>query len=280
MDKISEIKDFKELSAMDYFRKDYEAIQMAARLSQSIRSDAKDIKAGGDEIEIAVRNFYKEKLFPKYHVTDGHILDLNCKVSPQLDIMICESSKNPIFCTLANKSEFVYYETVYAISEIKRSYYDKGLFLNFAKNIERIKTILQREKILSNEIECSNVRLKIANKVTDNPIRNPLFSFMFIADSKGLDLNVLSSDIKNINIAFMPNMTVFLDLGILLNVGEDEYNNNKPVSGIFPKWEMGVLEMGRKSDRVISISVYVTCSTFEHFMYRDAEFVGIYTENI
>jgi hypothetical protein len=138
MDEISEIKDFKELLAMDYFRKDYEAILMAFRLSKSIQSDAKDIKAGGDEIEIAVRNFYKEKLFPKYHVTDGHILDLNCKVSPQLDMIISESSKNPTFCTLANKSEFIYYETVYAISEIKRSYYDKELFLNFSNNIKRI----------------------------------------------------------------------------------------------------------------------------------------------
>jgi len=75
MDRISEIKDFKELSAMDYFQKDYEAIQMAARLSKSIQSDAKDIRAGGDEVEIAVRKFYKEKLFPKYHVTYRHILD-------------------------------------------------------------------------------------------------------------------------------------------------------------------------------------------------------------
>ena len=57
MDKITEIKDFKELSAMDYFRKDDEAIQMSARLFRSIRSDSKDIKSGGDEIEIAVRKF-------------------------------------------------------------------------------------------------------------------------------------------------------------------------------------------------------------------------------
>ena len=33
-------------------------------------------------------------------------------------MVICEFSNNPTFCTLANKSEFVYYETVYAISEV------------------------------------------------------------------------------------------------------------------------------------------------------------------
>lgn len=150
-------------------------------------------------------------------------------------MIICESSKNPTFCSLANKSEFVYYETVYAISEIKRSYYDKGLFLSFSKNIERIKTLLHREQIQADEIEYSNVRLKIAKKVTNNPIRNPLFSFMFIVDSTGLNFNQLSSDIKAINKSFIPNMTIFLDAGILLNI-EEEYKKRNIKINLYPEY--------------------------------------------
>lgn len=71
------IKEFKKLGITKYFLRDFEKIQSAFRLSSSLHSELKDTRACGDEVEIAVRNFFKEHLFPKYHICDGHIIDKN-----------------------------------------------------------------------------------------------------------------------------------------------------------------------------------------------------------
>ena len=124
---MEEIKPFNKIPLIKYFQHDLEKIMMAYRLSDTLRSDLKNIRSAGDEVEFAVRNFFKDKLFPKYHVSNGHIADKTLKVSPQFDVIICENSKNPVLFTLADKSEIVFYETVYCFGEVKRSFYSDDL---------------------------------------------------------------------------------------------------------------------------------------------------------
>lgn len=143
---IIEITPFKNLPFFEYFEHDLEKIMSAFRLSNSIRIGLKNTRAAGDEVELAMKNFYISKLFPRYHVCDGHIVDNTLKVSPQFDIIITEKSKNPTLFDLSDKSEIIYFETVYLFSEIKRSFYHKDLIKKFAYNIKRFKLEMVREK--------------------------------------------------------------------------------------------------------------------------------------
>ncbi len=101
---MNEIRPFTKIPLIKYFQHDLEKIKMAFRLSDSIRSDLKNLRAAGDQVELAVKDFFHNKLYPKYHVCDGHIIDSSLKVSPQYDIIISENSKNPILFNLTDKS--------------------------------------------------------------------------------------------------------------------------------------------------------------------------------
>ena len=52
------IKPFTKLEMHDFYRHDLEKIMMASRLASAIQRDEKDIRASGDEVEMAVREFF------------------------------------------------------------------------------------------------------------------------------------------------------------------------------------------------------------------------------
>lgn len=235
---MEEIKPFTKIPLAKYFQHDLEKIKMAYRLSETIISDLKNIRASGDEVEFAVKDFLQEKLFPKYHVNDGHIIDENLKVSPQFDVVICENSKNPVLFNLADKSELFYYETVYCFGEVKKSFYTKKLITDFCKNIERSKNELLRNKIPPNFVETSNSGFLIKDPLTKLPLRNPLFTFMFFVNSDQLNDNDLSKTFKAENNNNLPNITVFLDQGIIINVNEKKYRDGKIKINLYPEYEI------------------------------------------
>lgn len=220
----------------EYYRKDLEKIMMAFRLSDSIRSRMKDISAAGNEVEISVREFYKTKLYPKYHVSAGHIIDSRGNSSSQLDLIISEQSKNPIFYTLEDKSEIMYFETVYAVGEIKRSYYDKEILNKFSKTIERIKTELYREPINPNVLLSSGAKITLNQNITSFKLRNPIFSFLFIVDSSGLNMDKIKEDLSKIEPNSAPNMIVFNDIGIIVNIDSEKFQNGELQINMYPEF--------------------------------------------
>ncbi|WP_294323617.1 DUF6602 domain-containing protein [uncultured Chryseobacterium sp.] len=234
---MEEIKPFAKIPLAKYFQHHLEKIKMAYRLSETIISDLKNIRASGDQVEFAVKDFLNEKLFPKYHVNDGHIIDENLKVSPQFDIIICENSKNPVLFNLADKSELFYYETVYCFGEVKKSFYKKNLIADFCKNLERSKKELLRDPIPPNFIETSNSGFYIEDKLTNLPLRNPIFTFMFFVNSSKLTDNDLSRNFKIKNNHKLPNITVFLDLGIIINVNAKKFRDGKININLYPEYE-------------------------------------------
>lgn len=231
------IKPFKILSLNDFFRKDAEKILMASRLADTIRGGMSDIKAGGNEVEIAVRNFFKEKLYPKYHVSDGHILDKNMHISPQLDLLIADNTKSPVFNVLADSSEILYYEPVYAYGEVKKSYYKRELLDEFSYNLKRIKEQMDRECILPDVVECTNTLLKVRTNLTSYPLRNILFTFMFFSSSKGVNTQVLKDRLALLENSFLPNIMIFLDWGIVLNVDKKVYEEEHRLKiNLYPEY--------------------------------------------
>ena len=210
---------------------------MAYRLSDTIRKDVKNIRAAGDEVELAVKDFFARKLFPRYHVCDGHIVDSQLKISPQFDLIISENTKNPVLFNLADKSELIYYEPVFCFAEIKRSIYSVDLFSKFSKNIERMREEMKREDLPPNFIETGNTGLLSENKLTTLPKRNPILKFLFFKNSSNLKFDKLDYFLKNTKIENLPNYIVFLDSGVLVNLNKKKFDEGKISVNIYPEYE-------------------------------------------
>ena len=229
------ITPFKKLEMHEFYRHDLEKILMASRLAGAIQRDEKDTRTCGDEVEIAVREFFKSKLQPKYHVSDGHIIDKELNVSQQIDIIISDAMKNPVFDTHANGSELVFYDSVYAYGEVKKSYYEPDILQKTSENLKRFKQTMKREPIGANVLECSNDLLMLKQTMVDNPQRNMLFVFLFVVDSKGANLDKIKEELCATPNSELPNIIVFLDTGIYLNVKKSSLQaGQRPVINLYP----------------------------------------------
>lgn len=223
-----------QLSIKDFFWLDVQKIKSACKQADIIRGDAKNVRTAGDEVEITLRNFFKEKLAPKYDVTTGHVVDHNLKVSPQLDVIIADSIKSPVLATLTDKTQHVFYETVYAIGEVKKSWYDDSLLEKFSSTIKTIKTELERDDIGKDILECGDNQLKIKGEVTSNPRRNMLFSFMLFAE-KSVSLKKITNTINATPNEFLPNVIVFIEGGVVVNVNKSMLAQNKVEINLYPE---------------------------------------------
>lgn len=223
-----------QLSIKDFFWLDVQKIKSACKQADIIRGDAKNVRTVGDEVEISLRNFFKEKLAPKYDVTTGHVVDHNLKVSPQLDVIIADSIKSPVLATLTDKTQHVFYETVYAIGEVKKSWYDDSLLEKFSSTIKTIKTELERDDIGKDILECGDNQLKIKGEVTSNPRRNMLFSFMLFAE-KSVSLKKITNTINATPNEFLPNVIVFIEGGVVVNVNKSMLAQNKVEINLYPE---------------------------------------------
>lgn len=232
------IKPFQKLEMHEFYRQDYERIQMASRMASVIHRDEMDIRAGGNEVEIAVRDFFKTKLSPKYHVSDGHIIDKNLNVSQQLDIIISDAIKNPVFDTHADGSELVFYDSVYSFGEVKKSYYASDILQKFSENILRFKSLMERDAINANVLECANDLLTIKQPLVSNPQRNMLFTFLFIVKHDGINCDQIKAELNSMDNTVAPNIVVVLDTGIYVNVRISSLiEKNAPVINLYPKQE-------------------------------------------
>lgn len=229
------IKPFHKLEMHEFYRHDYEKIQMASRLASVIQRDEADIRAGGNEVEISVRDFFKTRLAPKYHVSDGHIIDRELNVSQQVDIIISDAIKNPVFDTHADGTELVFYDSVYAFGEVKKSYYSSKILSQFSENISRFKSLMKRDVIEPNVLECANDMITVKSPVVSNAQRNMLFTFLFIVKSDGLDFDAMKRELNEMDNAFAPNMVVVLDTGIFVNIRKSDLaEHHQPIINLYP----------------------------------------------
>jgi hypothetical protein len=98
-----------------------------------------DIDAAGAEVEQAVRDYYTQILPKKFHISHGHLIDINGVVSPQIDLIISDNETLPSLMRTKNGTEYVPIDSVYAIAEIKSTYYKaKKPIQEFSKKIEYI----------------------------------------------------------------------------------------------------------------------------------------------
>lgn len=223
-----------QLSIKDFFWLEVRKIKNACKQADIIKGTAKNIRSSGDEVEITVRNFFKEKLSPKYDVTTGHIVDKNLNVTPQLDIIIADSNKSPVLVTLTDKTQHIFYETVCAIGEVKKSWYKDTLLTEFSNTIKGIKTDLKRDDIERNVLECGDNQLRIKSNVTNNPRRNMFFSFMLFAEGS-FKFSKIKSIINSTPNEYLPNVIVFMGDGVILNVDKKKLEQDEVEINLYPE---------------------------------------------
>ncbi len=200
---------------------DVEAKQIfSARERSFTMHKASNIDAAGDEIEIRVRDIIKQHLPVKYHVTQGHIVDSELSLSNQIDVIIADNNGSAVLFRSENNTEYLTFESIYAIGEIKSTYYkSKDPIKDFISKIKYINENLTREKTSINQIN-QNLTLKgegiKIEETNKRPYRNPIFKFIFFVDSGDLNISEINESLMSEEKINVPNIICFLDKGVIL----------------------------------------------------------------
>jgi hypothetical protein len=234
--KSIEMKPFNNIDLDSFFVFETEEIEMAYRISSLLHKGAKNIVAGGNEVEVALRNFFKKKLTNKFYTTSGHIIDNSLKISPQFDIIIADNNKSPILHTSKDKTEFLIYESIYCIGEVKKSWYNKNLLPDYIKSIKRMRNELNRTSVDPKFVDIGGKGAMFNVPTTQYPYKNPLFYFMFFVSSENLKISELKDVVASNSSENIPNIICFLDRGLMVNINKTSLDNGEIKINLYPEF--------------------------------------------
>jgi hypothetical protein len=227
-------KDFRKISIDTFFNFEAEGIDIAHNQVKLIHNTG-DIPASGNQIEIAVRNFFRKKLPEKYYISNGHIIDTSLRASPQLDIIIADNFKTPILYKTFDETEYLTYESIYSYAEIKSSWSKKHL-TDFITTAERLDKFLERKQISPNFINTGGKGIELDVPTTKNPFQNPLLTFMFIAQSDTFSFEHITEEYKNTEWNYLPNILCLFDKGIVVNINKKALDEKIFKINLYPEF--------------------------------------------
>ena len=112
-----------------------DAEELLRSREEAIRIHGTNIRAAGNEVEQAVRNYFKRMLPPRYYVTSGHLIDQEGRVSPQLDVIVADNFNMPSLLTTKDGTEYVPITSVFAIGEVKSTYHHSKSYYDSFHNV-------------------------------------------------------------------------------------------------------------------------------------------------
>lgn len=234
MDKVLKDKDFRKLSIDSFFNFEADHIDIAHTQVKIIHNSG-DIPSSGNQLEVAIRNFFKLKLPEKYYISNGHIIDINLKTSPQLDLIIADNFRTPILYKTLDNVEYLTYESIYSYAEIKSSW-DKKYIEEFIETRQRIDKYLTRTNVSPNFIDTGGRGIELDIPTTRNGYKNPLLTFMFIASSEKFSFSHIKQYYEDVDWKYLPNVICLFDKGIIVNVNKKELNNNIFKINLYPEF--------------------------------------------
>lgn len=194
------------------------ALLRLARESASLIHPS-DIRAAGNEVEKAVRDYLRRILPRQYYVTSGHLIDSQHRLSPQVDVIIADGFNLPSLYTAQDGTEYVPITSVYAIGEIKSTYYkSKGHFQAVTATLAKIAT-MHRPPVANTAYKgelCDDTKFRDLMLGSGNRLLNHLFSFFFCVDSGDFQFDEVADHFKSTCLSFLPSVTVLMDKGVLL----------------------------------------------------------------
>ena len=177
-----------------------------------------DIKAAGNHVEQAVRDYFSRMLASRYRVTAGHLIDSEGRTSPQIDIIIADNSNLPSLLTTADGTEYIPIKSVYAIGEVKTTYYQSKQY--FRRYHEVLSEIAEMNRPLvvntnRNGITPDTTILDVARPRSPNKYWNNLFSFLICLEGGDFNFARAASFLTSVSPALLPGLTVMLDTGVV-----------------------------------------------------------------
>jgi hypothetical protein len=181
---------------------------------------SKDIRAAGNEVEVAVRDYLARTLPAKFHVAHGHLIDSAGAVSPQQDIIISDNTLLPTLMRARDGTEYVPFDSTYAFGEVKSTYrHSDEPIQKFSSSIQKIKSGLIRPDLVNTafggEIK-GDTLLFDAVHASPNRIQNPLFTFMVFVDKGDFDCEKMKNFFAATSNTYLPNIIVFLNAGVII----------------------------------------------------------------
>jgi hypothetical protein len=196
----------------------------AAREKSRLIHGTTNISASGDEVERVVRKILRRKLPQLYHVGHGHIVDSSGNNSPQFDVILADNSKSPVLFETENGTQYFPYEAVYAIGEVKSTYYKSAAPIEaFVGTLRTVRTSLYRAPVFSDN-PFGSVDREISEYTYG--LLNPLFSFMLFVEGGEFNIEQIR-ELYSTTAAFeLPNVLCFLNQGVVLFKKEGRWAND------------------------------------------------------
>lgn len=183
----------------------------------------KNIRSAGDEVEEALRDFFRRRLARRCCIGHGHVVDQKGHVSPQIDMVIHDGLDFPSLQENRDGTEYFPFESVYAIAEFKSTYSKaKEPIAKFSKMIKEVfKGKLSRQATPIGFVPTGfGTGINLGQALNSSSIKqsylNPLFAFMIFVDSGDFQIKDIENFYQNTDRRFLPNMLVFLDRGIVM----------------------------------------------------------------
>lgn len=225
---------FKEYSFDFYasFVRDVEELRAARRIALAFHRGG-DIQAAGQEVEVKAREVVSHYLSLSHRITHGHIVDSTHLISPQLDVIIADTMNTPIIVRNLQGAEYVPYEAVYAIGEVKTTC-TKANIEDFIGKIEKTRNLTREPNIVEGRYPTAALPF---------PIWNPLYSFLLCIDSVGFKPEDFINTVKGLERKLLPNIICLLDQGLIAYLAYSEKDKKwfpaKPFFGIHPEFSEG-----------------------------------------
>ena len=185
----------RQLDLASVFASDAADIAKARTEATSIHGTG-DIRAAGNEVEIAVRDYLRRILPPRWYVTSGHLIDQAGKTSPQLDVIIADNFNLPSLLTTKDGTEYVPITSTLAIGEVKSTYrHSERPYERFSNVLQGIHEEMHRPLIENTAYPEISKNSAIEDLIINNPNKylNHLFSFVLIADSGDFDFRKIET---------------------------------------------------------------------------------------
>lgn len=183
--------------------------------------DSADIKASGNQLEASLRVLLSSLLSGKAAVSHGHVIDTDFSISRQQDVIITEGNSTKSIMRTIDGTEFLMYESVYSIGEVKRTWSKKTL-LSTMDSIADIKRRLKRKPVPPDVFSANPDYIKVKDPLTRYPNRNPLFSFAFSIDfDKDVRFDSFAQPLQDKSRwKELPNIVIILKQGVFVLVDE------------------------------------------------------------
>ena len=204
------------------FKSDAEGLRKARE--EAIRIHATDIRAAGNEVEQAVRDYFKRLLPSRYYVTSGHLIDSGSVVSRQQDIIIADNFGLPSLYTTKDGTEYVPITSVHAIGEVKSTYYPAEA------PYEKLHRVLQQISDMDRPLVENTFQHGLQDSTTlvdtvrgsPNKYLNNLYAFLICVDAGDFDFRRVRDFLSSVDPAQLPNASVLLNRGVVLYGKNDE----------------------------------------------------------